>query len=145
MLVEPLVRTFMTAQVQTLSSKDRLLEAALLLRSSHIRHIPIVDESEIVGILSDRDIQRCAPSMLARVSAEEYNAVFEETLINRVMTREPLRISADAPLNEAVALLREKKLGCLPVVENGKLVGIITKADMLTALLRMLETSPVTK
>jgi len=96
-----------------------------------------------VGILTDRDIQRCAPSLLARVSAEEYNAIFEETPISRVMTRGPIQISPDARLGDAAALLREKKLGCLPVVEKGKLVGIITKADMLSALIKMLETVPV--
>jgi acetoin utilization protein AcuB len=68
---EVLVRTFMTVKVQSLSSDDRLLEAALLMRSSHFRHIPIVDDGVLVGILTDRDIQRCAPSLLARVSAEE--------------------------------------------------------------------------
>jgi len=142
---EPLVSTFMTAKVQTLSPDDRLLAAALLMRSSHFRHIPIVEDGHLVGILTDRDIQRCTPSLLARVSPEEYNAIFEETEISRVMTREPLKISPDAPLVEAVALLREKKLGCLPVVENGKLVGIITKSDMLSALLRILETAQATR
>jgi acetoin utilization protein AcuB len=142
---EPLVSTFMTAKVQSLSPDDRLLEAALLMRSSHFRHIPIVEDGQLVGILTDRDIQRCTPSLLARVSPEEYNAIFEETEISRVMTREPLKISPDAPLVEAVTLLREKKLGCLPVVENGKLVGIITKADMLSALLRILESAQVTR
>ena len=140
---EVFVRTFMTVKVQSLSSNDRLLDAALLMRSSHFRHIPIVDDGELVGILTDRDIQRCAPSLLARVSAEEYNAVFEETPISRVMTRGPVQISPDARLGDAAALLREKKLGCLPVVEKGKLVGIITKADMLSALIKMLETVPV--
>lgn len=142
---EVLVRNFMTAKVQSLSSNDRLLEAALLMRSSHFRHIPIVDDGKLVGIITDRDIQRCAPSLLARVSAEEYNAIFEETTISRVMTREPLQTSPDARLSDAVALLRQEKLGCLPVVEKGKLVGIITKADMLSALLKMLETAPVAK
>jgi acetoin utilization protein AcuB len=139
----PLVRHFMTAPVTSLPSSASLLEAGLLLRAGRIRHIPIIDDGRLVGILSDRDIQRCAPSMLSRVSADEYNAIFENTLVARVMTRNPQHISPDAPLKSVATVLREHKVGCLPVVENGQVVGIITKDDMLAALVRLLdEASP---
>jgi CBS domain-containing protein len=145
MTTQPTVREFMTAPVSSLSSTAPLLDAALLLRSTHIRHIPIVDQEVLVGILSDRDVQRCTPSRLSRVSAEEYNSIFQTTLIATVMTREPVTISPDAPLHEAAAALRAGKLGCLPVVDGGKVVGIITKDDMLAALLQMLVGSPAVK
>jgi len=132
----------MTAPVTSLPSTARLLEAGLLLRSGRIRHIPIIDDGQLVGILSDRDIQRCTPSMLTRVSAEEYNAIFENTPVSRVMTREPQHVSPDTPLHTVAELLRAHKLGCLPVVENGKVVGIITKDDMLAALVRLLDEVP---
>jgi acetoin utilization protein AcuB len=138
----PLVRQFMASPVTSLPSSARLLEAGLLLRAGRIRHVPIIDDGKLVGILSDRDIQRCAPSMLTRVSADEYNAIFEETLVARVMTRDPQHISPDAPLHVAAELLRARKLGCLPVVENGEVIGIITKDDMLGALVRLLEDAP---
>lgn len=137
-----LVRQFMVSPVTSLPSGARLLDAGLLLRAGRIRHIPIIDDGRLVGILSDRDIQRCTPSMLTRVSAEEYNAIFEDTLIARVMTREPQHISPDAPLHAAAALLHSDKLGCLPVVDNGKVVGIITKDDMLGALMSLLDEVP---
>jgi CBS domain-containing protein len=134
-----LVRQFMASPVTSLPSSARLLDAGLLLRAGRIRHIPIIDDGQLVGILSDRDIQRCTPSMLTRVSAEEYNAIFEDTPVWKVMTREPQYISPDAPLHAAAALLHSDKLGCLPVVENGQVVGIITKDDMLGALMRLLD------
>jgi acetoin utilization protein AcuB len=133
----PSVREFMASPVTSLPSSARLLDAGLLLRSGLIRHIPIIDDGQLVGILSDRDIQRCTPSMLTRVTAEEYNAIFEDTPVARVMTRDP-----DAPLHVAAALLRASKLGCLPVVENDQVIGIITKDDMLAALVRFLGDAP---
>lgn len=139
---DPVVREFMTSPVTSLPSSARLLEAGLLLRAGRIRHIPVIDDGKLVGILSDRDIQRCTPSMLTRVTADEYNAIFENTLVARVMTRDPQHISPDEPLVAAAALLRSQKLGCLPVVENGQVVGIITKDDMLAALVRLLGESP---
>ena len=139
------VREFMTSPVSSLPSTAPLLDAALLLRSTHIRHIPIVDGEELVGILSDRDVQRCTPSRLSRVSADEYNSIFQTTQIATVMTREPKTISPDAPLHDTAAILRAGKLGCLPVVENGKVVGIITKDDMLAALLHILVGPPEAK
>jgi acetoin utilization protein AcuB len=139
----PLVRHFMTAPVTSLPSTASLLEAGLLLRAGRIRHIPIIDDGQLVGILSDRDIQRCAPSMLSRVSAEEYNAIFENTQVARVMTRDPQHASPDTPLHSVAATLRTHKVGCLPVVENGQVVGIITKDDMLAALVRLLDEAPL--
>jgi CBS domain-containing protein len=138
----PSVREYMASPVTSLPSSARLLDAGLLLRAGHFRHIPIIDDGKLVGILSDRDIQRCTPSMLTRVSAEEYNAIFEDTLVARVMTRDPQHVSPDAPLHVAAALLRSSKLGCLPVVENGQVIGIITKDDMLAALVRFLGDAP---
>jgi acetoin utilization protein AcuB len=139
----PSVREFMASPVTSLSSSARLLDAGLLLRAGRIRHIPIIDDGKLVGILSDRDIQRCTPSMLTRVTAEEYNAIFEDTPVARVMTRDPQHVSPDALLHVAAALLRASKLGCLPVVENGEVIGIITKDDMLAALVRFLGDVPV--
>jgi acetoin utilization protein AcuB len=132
------VRQFMTSPVTSLPSSARLLDAGLLLRAGRIRHIPIIDDGKLVGILSDRDIQRCTPSLLTRVTADEYNAIFEDTPVARVMSRDPQHISPDTPLHAAATLLREHKLGCLPVVENGQVVGIITKDDMLAALVKLL-------
>jgi CBS domain-containing protein len=137
-----LVRQFMSSPVKSLPSTARLLEAGLLLRAGRIRHIPIIDDGELIGILSDRDTQRCTPSRLSRVSPEEYNAIVEDTPMEKVMTRAPQHISPDEPLHVAAALLRSQKLGCLPVIENGQVVGMLTKDDMLGALMHLLDDSP---
>jgi CBS domain-containing protein len=133
-----LVRDFMTAPVKSISHKARLLDAALVLRSKGIRHLPIVDGDHLVGIITDRDIQRFAPSLLSKITPEEYNAIFENTPLERVMTRDPMTVAPDTPLCEAAGILREQKLGCLPVVEKGRLVGILTVTDLLGVLVHLL-------
>jgi len=139
---EFVVRDFMTSPATSISKDARLLDAALLLRSSGFRHLPVVDgEDRLVGILTDRDIQRLSPSLLSNVSPEEYNAVFENTPLAKVMTRNPRAVSPETPIREVVTLLHDHKLGCLPVVENGRLVGILTVTDMLGLLNRLLESA----
>lgn len=138
---EYLVRDFMTSPVDSISCEARLLDAALILRSTGFRHLPIVDGERLVGIITDRDVHRFAPSLLAKITPEEYNAVFENTPLERVMTRNPLTVTPTTPLREAASILQERKLGCLPVVDNGRLVGILTVTDMLGVLLRFLTSS----
>ncbi len=136
---ELLVRDYMTAPASSIDVKEaRLLDAALIMRRSGFRHLPIVDGEKLVGIITDRDIHRYAPSMLTKVSQEEYNSIFENTPLERVMTRNPLSVTPSSPVREAVSILHERKLGCLPVVENGKLVGIVTVTDMLNLLNQIL-------
>jgi acetoin utilization protein AcuB len=138
MAEEYLVRDYMSSPVTTVPHDARLLDAAITLRRTGFRHLAIVDGEKLVGIITDRDISRFAPSLLTNISQEEYNAIFENTPLARVMTRDPLTVTPTTPVKDAVKLLHNRKLGCLPVVENGKLVGILTTSDMLSFLYRML-------
>lgn len=135
----------MTKEVVTIESNALLLDAALMLRSSAIRHLLVIEENKLVGILSDRDVQRCAPSRLIPITEEGYNAVFAETRVNKVMTREPETVSPETPLVEAVALMQESRFGCLPVREAAAIVGILTRGDLMEALHRILSGKPLSK
>jgi len=128
------VRDYMTRDPQTLDSKNTLLDAALMLRRLELRHIPILEGGRLVGILTDRDVGRVAPSILMGISPQDYNRVFEDTPVAKVMTRNLVSTTPEALLSEAVHLLYNHKVGCLPVLEDGRLVGIITVVDMLRAL-----------
>jgi len=116
-----------------------LMDAVLTFRRTGIRHLPVVDGRRMVGIVSERDVQRLAPSLLTEISQEEYNAVLQETILGDVMVRDPLTVTPQTELREAAVLLMERKVGCLPVIEDGGLVGIITVIDMLGVLLSFLE------
>lgn len=135
-----LVKDYMTASVTTLNDDARLLDAALLIRRTGKRHVPIVsaESGKVVGIISDRDVSRLAPSILSKTSQEEYNQVFESTPITMAMTKDPLSISPNAPISDAVQILYTKKIGALLAVENGELKGILSVSDMLGLLNELL-------
>jgi acetoin utilization protein AcuB len=128
------VGDYMTPEPQTLGVGHSLLDAVLMVRRAGLRHIPVVDDGRLVGLISDRDLARCAPSMLVPLSPDEYNRVFESTEIGKVMAKNPLTTSPGASLSEALDLIFANRLGCLPVLENGTLVGILTKSDLMRAL-----------
>ncbi len=129
------VRDYMTTNVTTLNDDSRLLDAALLIRRTGRRHVPIVNQSgKPVGIISDRDVSRMAPSMLSRMTPDEYNQIFEATPITVAMTKNPITVAPDLPVREAVTLLYEKKIGAIIVTENDRIVGILTVTDMLGLL-----------
>ncbi len=132
-----LVRHVMSYPAVTVAPSALLLDAALLLRSSAFRHLPVVEDDVLVGLLTDRDIQRCAPSRLIPITEESYNAVFAGTTVARVMTRDPLSVNADTPLAEAIALMQQSRYGCLPVLHQNKLAGILTRSDLVDTLLRV--------
>jgi acetoin utilization protein AcuB len=128
----------MISPVTAVPDTTSLLDAVLLMRRSGFRHLPVVHGERLVGIITDRDLNRLAPSMLGKPSPQEYNELFENTPLSKVMIRNPITVRPDTRVLDAVAILHHKKLGCLPVVENEHLVGIITVTDMLGLLLQML-------
>ncbi len=132
------VRDYMVSNPVTLSPEARLVEAILTMRTQNIRHLPVINEEKLVGLLTERDIHRLAPSVL-HASLEEYNAIFEKTPVRTVMTKEVTTATPDMPLVEAVALMRQNKFGCLPVVENDRLAGILTATDVLGFIQDLLE------
>jgi len=142
MSIPKLVREIMTAQVSTIEHDAKLLDAVLMLRSSGFRHLPVVKDGRLAGLLSDRDVQRAAPSLFGEVTQEEYNRIFETTPVYRVMARETVTVTPDTPISEAVSLMREHKYGALPVVDaDGRLAGIVTTIDCLRLLHALLTES----
>ena len=140
-----IVLDVMTKEVVSVSPSTVLLDAALLLRASALRHLPVVHEGRLVGILTERDVQRCAPSRLIPITEDSYNAVFADTNVGRVMTREPKTVSSQTPLLDAIRLMQQAKYGCLPVVDDGALVGILTRGDLIDALQRVLTEKAIAK
>ena len=124
------VKDYMSPTPETLTPEDHLLDADLLIRRGGFRHLPVVNEGRLVGVLSERDVRRHGASIL-HSTPEEYNRTFEQTLVGTVMTKEVVTIGPDAALGEATSLLHSQRLGCLPVMDGEQLVGIITRADLL--------------
>ncbi len=134
-----LVREFMTKEVTTLQETDSLLDARMIFVRSSFRHLPVLSGRKIVGIVTEHDIRQHSPSLLTGVNQEEYNRVLETTPVTRAMTREPVTVTPGQPVFEAAQLLYSRRFGCLPVVENGALVGIVTTSDMLRLLVQIIQ------
>jgi acetoin utilization protein AcuB len=133
------VRDYMTRELVTLREDDELRKAVELVMVRRIRHIPVVsDEGKLVGILADRDIKRILPSPLTNPAAAEFEEVLDSTPLGRVMTREPVTVDSGVTVEEAVTTLVKSKVGGLPVVEDGVLVGMFTKRDALRGYLELL-------
>jgi len=137
------VRDYMTSTVTSLTVNARLLDAALLIRRTGKRHVPVVSaEGKVLGIISDRDVSRLAPSVLSPLGAEEYNKIFEGTPVTLAMTKDPVTIHPDAPVQQAVHIMTSRRFSSVLVTEpDGKLVGIITITDLLGLLDQLLARS----
>jgi len=134
------VRDFMTDEPVTLHEDDRLREAVELVMVRRLRHIPVLDAQErLVGIVTDRDIKRTLPSPLSSSAREEYEALLETTAVGRVMSPNPITIDADADVSDAVEILVQSRIGGLPVIDGGVLVGVFTERDALRGYVELLQ------
>ena len=133
------IAEIMTRSVVTLTQEQTLRDAVELLRSKHIRHLPVVEDSRLIGIVTDRDVKRATPSLLSGVDRDEYDRVLDETKIGQIMTREPTTVTPETGLKAAVKIFIERKFGGLPVVSGGRLVGIVTEIDLLRVFQGMLK------
>jgi acetoin utilization protein AcuB len=121
------VRDVMATDLVTVRPDESARQAYRLMRDHRFRHLPVVENGQLVGILSDRDLRPVLLSpTLARASVGE--------LMNEDLTT----VVPDAPVEEAASLLVVKRIGCLPVVADGRLVGIVTETDLLAVLVELL-------
>jgi len=129
----------MTREVLTLGEEQSLREALSLQQRHKIRHIPVVADGRIVGILTDRDLKRASPSLLSGINQEQYDELLDTTRVGQVMTRNPHTVTPATALKDVAEILIDGKFGALPVIEGNRLVGIITDIDLLRALHEMLD------
>ncbi|SRR5712692_9350059 len=132
------VEDVMSRSLVTVTPEQTLRDAIDLLQSHRIRHLPVIYSSKLVGIVTDRDVKRAAPSVLSGVERDEYERVLATTKVSQFMTREPLTVTPKTSLKAAVKVFVDRKVGALPVVDDGQLVGILTEIDILRVVHDML-------
>ncbi|MBI5576079.1 MAG: CBS domain-containing protein [Deltaproteobacteria bacterium] len=121
---------------------DSMKKAMDLLKEREIRHLPVLkDGDKLVGIVSERDIKLASPSPATALEIREIYYLLDKVKVKQIMTRRPYTVSSSAPIEEAALIMREKKIGCLPVVEEGRLVGILTETDILDAFIESMGVS----
>jgi CBS domain-containing protein len=139
------VADVMTTQPYTLRETDVIDTARKLMAENNIRHIPIVSEAgKLLGLVTQRDLLAASISDLVDVNEAEREA-FETTTLDQIMTTELTIVSEKMNLREAALRLQDYKYGCLPVVSQGKLQGIITDSDFVAVAINLLEQLELTE
>lgn len=134
-----LVRYRMSTDVITITPDTTIVEAMTLLRENDISRLPVLDvKGNLVGIVTDTDLAEVEPSSATSLSVFELNYLLAQSKVSDVMTKHVITISPDALIEEAAILMRDKKIGAVPVLENGKLVGIITESDIFDAFIELM-------
>ena len=127
-----LVRDYMTPQVFTIRFDKKLIAVREMMTWAHVRHVPVVDASGgLVGIISHRDLLHAAVSSVIATPEVERTRHLSAVPIVQVMKTEVQTIGPEDEVRKAALLMRKSKIGCLPVVSDGKLVGILSEYDLL--------------
>lgn len=132
------VKLRMTSHPFTVTPENSLPDAIEVMRSRGVRHLPVVEGDRVVGVLSHSDIAAAGPSASTTFSAGEVTYLLAKLKVAKVMTRNPVTVSPDALLEEAAVLLRDNRIEMLPVVDGGRLVGVITESAILDAFIEIL-------
>ena len=130
----------MKTKLVVASPTDSVAAAWRLLRQHQIRHLPVVEEGKLVGIVTDRDIRLVFPSALTSGSREQDpHDALEKVAVREIMTGQVVTVAPEASIANVARLLLERRIGGLPVVQGSRLVGIITKTDILAAFVDVVE------
>lgn len=134
-----LICDLMSKPVFTIREDKHLQAVEEIMKWAHIRHVPVVDaQGRLVGIVSHRDLLGAAVSTLAvRISQAERTQHLAASRVNNMMRKPAATIGPDEPVQRAAQLMRQNKIGCLPVLDGEALVGIITEADLLGIVERL--------
>jgi len=135
-----LVKDRMISNPVHISPDTTFPEAYRVIREKGIRHVPVVDEhNKLVGITTLTDMLHVSPSITTSLSVFEANYVLANLHVSEVMSSPPITVPEDVPIEEAARIMVEKKIGCLPVMRNDQMVGIITETDIFKSFLEVLE------
>lgn len=128
------VSDWMTRKVFTVEPDDYLDDAMLIMRERQIKHLPVVKDGKLKGIVSDRDIKEFSPSKATALDIYELHYLLAKTRIRELMKTGVITTKPDAPVEEAAMILLDRAIGCLPVMEGERVAGIISDRDIYRAL-----------
>ena len=128
------VRDLMTAKPITVDPETPMLEARQRMVAERIRHLVVVEDARVVGIVTDRDIRLNLPSPATSLSVWELNYLLAKLTVGGVMSTGVLVVDPERPAADAARIMMEHKIGALPVVDQGRLVGIVTESDFVRAM-----------
>ncbi len=137
------VEQWMNRDVVSVTPDESFRTAMHLIRQKGIRHLPVVEGRRLVGMVTDRDLRQAAPSGATSLSIHELHYILEKLAVREVMTKQVVTIGPEQTVEEAALLLLGHRIGGLPVVREGELIGIITETDILQAFLQLRGKGPL--
>jgi len=133
-----LVRKKMHKDLVTVTKDERMTVAKKIIKEKNIRHLPVVDGKKLIGLVTNMDIRKAEASPATSLEIRELHYLLDKLTVGEIMTRNVITISPDISIEEATTLLHDNKIGCLPVVEDGVLVGMITENDVMEILIEVM-------
>ncbi len=131
-----LVREWMTPAPVTAVPSTTLPEALKLMEHHNIRRLPVCEKGRLLGIVTRGDLRGAQPSQATTLSVFELHYLVGRITLDQFMTRDPITVTPDTTIGEAARIMLERKISGLPVLENEKLVGIITESDIFRLVVR---------
>ena len=133
-----LVGERMSKPVITISPDMPISEALNLMKKEHIRRAPVVRDGKLAGIVSDKDLLNASPSPVTTLSIWEMNYLLSKVTVSQVMSTNVMAVTEDTPIEQAARIMADNKIGGLPVMRDGHVVGIITETDLFKVFLELL-------
>jgi len=128
----------MSRPVISVSPDDPINEVLAMFRKEHIRRAPVIKNGKLIGIVSERYLLNASPSPVTSLSIWELNYLISKVTIKSVMSKKVITVDKDTPIEEAARIMADKKIGGIPVVSAGKVVGMITETDLFKAFLELM-------
>ena len=128
----------MSHPVITVTSETPVHDALVMLKKENIRRAPVVKDGKLIGIVSASDLLNASPSPVTSLSVWEMNYLISKVTVKQVMSKKLVTVDVNTPIEEAARIMADKKLGGLPVMRSGKLVGIITETDLFKIFLELM-------
>lgn len=134
-----LVGERMSHPIITVSPKTAMQDALKLMKDEKIRRLPVVDSrGKLIGIVTESDLLQASPSDVTSLNVWELNYMLSKITVEKIMSRDVITVHTDTPLEEAARIMVDSKIGGIPVVKNGDVVGIITETDLFKIFLELL-------
>jgi acetoin utilization protein AcuB len=133
-----LVRERMSHPVITVKPNLPIMEAMNLMKKEKIRRTPVVASGKLVGIISDKDLLNASPSDATSLSVWEINYLLSQITVKEVMSKNVITVDESTPIEEVARIMADNKIGGVPVVRDGRIVGLITETDLFKIFLELM-------
>src|SRR6266542_6986032 len=138
MEVKMFVGERMSRPVISVTPDTPINDALAMFRKEHIRRAPVSKNGKLIGIVSERDLLFASPSPVTTLSVWEMNYLISKVTVKRVMSKKVITVDRDTPIEEAARIMADKKIGGIPVVDDGRVVGMITETDLFKIFLELM-------